>query len=116
MDRHVARRWGAAQAIAAMKLSTRLAIAMVALALFTTTAMALFSYRTIEAALVPHALERIDSHTRLLAAELEGYLRGVRADVVGFRSGAGPEGIVRARLNGGPSVRLRTDHIPSRGT
>src|SRR5689334_4352023 len=84
-----------------MKLSTRLSIAMVALVVLTAFVFGVSSYRTIETALVPTALDRIAAHTQLLKAEIEGQLRGVQADVAGFRTGPGPDGIVRARLNGG---------------
>jgi hypothetical protein len=48
-----------------MKLSTRLSIAMVALVAFTAAIIGMSSYRTIEVALVPAALERLAAHTRL---------------------------------------------------
>jgi hypothetical protein len=59
------------------------------------------SYRNLEGAILPRALERVDTHTRLLASELESYARGARADIVGFRSAVALEGVVRAHLAGG---------------
>jgi len=82
-------------------LSTRLAVAMVALVLLTASAVGILSYRNLEEAILPRALERIDTHTRLLASELESYARGARADILGFSSAVALEGVVRARLAGG---------------
>jgi PAS domain S-box-containing protein len=84
-----------------MRLSIRLAIAMIALVLMTVGAVSVLSYRNLEAAILPRALERIESHARLLASELEGYARGARDDILGFRSAVALEGMVRARLAGG---------------
>jgi len=84
-----------------MRLSIRLAIAMIALVLLTVGAVSVLSYRSLEAATWPRALERIDGHARLLAAELESYTRGARDDILGFRSAVALEGIVRAHLAGG---------------
>jgi PAS domain S-box-containing protein len=84
-----------------MRLSIRLAIAMIALVLLTVGAVSVLSYRNLEAATWPRAIERIDGHARLLASELESYTRGARDDIPGFRSAVALEGIVRARLAGG---------------
>jgi len=84
-----------------MRLSIRLAIAMIALVLMTVGAVSVLSYRNLEAAILPRALERIESHARLLASELEGYARGARDDILGFRSAVALEGMLRARLAGG---------------
>src|SRR6266404_756626 len=73
------------EAIATMKLSTRLSIAMVALVLFTAAAVALFSYRDLEAAILPRALERLETHAGLRATEFEYHVRGAVADVHGLR-------------------------------
>jgi len=50
-----------------MRLSIRLAIAMIALVLLTVGAVSVLSYRSLEAALLPRALERVESRVRLLA-------------------------------------------------
>lgn len=84
-----------------MSLFARLVIAMVTLVLVTATSIALLTYHNLEQAILPRALERVETHTRLLAAELESYVRGARADVLGFRSAVALEGIVRARGAGG---------------
>jgi len=84
-----------------MSLFIRLVIAMVALVLLTAASVGVLAYRNLEEAILPPALERIETHTQLLAAELESYVRGARADVLGFRSAVALEGIVRAQLAGG---------------
>jgi PAS domain S-box-containing protein len=84
-----------------MRLSLRLAIAMISLVLLTVGAVSFLSYRNLEAATWPRALDRIEGHARLLASELEGYARGARDDILGFRSAVALEGIIRAHLAGG---------------
>jgi hypothetical protein len=84
-----------------MGLSIRLAAAMIALVLLTVGAVSVLSYRNLEAAIFPRALERVEGHARLLASELEGYARGARDDILGFRSAVALDGMVRARLAGG---------------
>ena len=84
-----------------MSLFVRLVIAMVALVLLTATSIAVLTYHNLEQAVLPRAMERVETHARLLAAELESYVRGARADVLGFRSAVALEGIVRAHVAGG---------------
>jgi PAS domain S-box-containing protein len=82
-------------------LTTRLAVAMIALVLLTATAVGLLSYRGLEEAVLPRALERTETHTRLLASGLESYARGAGGDVLAFRSATALEGMVRSHLAGG---------------
>jgi PAS domain S-box-containing protein len=84
-----------------MRLSTRLTLAMVGLVLLTATAVGYFTYRNVEAFALPRGLDRIDTRTRVLAAELDAGVRAARADVVGFGSAVAIEGIIRSRLAGG---------------
>jgi len=84
-----------------MKLSTRMALAMVALVLPTALSVGLLSYRNIRSAILPRAAERIEVHVRVLAATLAAAVRGAREDAAGFREAAAIAGIVRARLAGG---------------
>jgi PAS domain S-box-containing protein len=84
-----------------MKLSTRLILAMVGLVVATAVAVGWLTYRNLETAILPRSLDRVESHVRLLAAELEIYARSARADVVGFRAAAALAGIVRAHAHGG---------------
>jgi PAS domain S-box-containing protein len=81
-----------------MKLSTRLILAMVALVLLSGAIIGVFTYRNVEALVLPRALARIDSDARLLALELEASVRGARADVLGFRASDGIARIVQASL------------------
>jgi hypothetical protein len=79
-----------------MKLSTRLTLAMVALVIFSATAVGVLTYRDLEAVIVPRAVERVESRVNLRAAELENYVRGARDDVLGSRAAAAIESIMRA--------------------
>ena len=82
-------------------LSTRLALAMVALVLFTAAAVGVLSYHNIESSVLPRALERTKTHVHLLASEFKGYMRGAYNDVLGFRAAVAVHNIILARLNGG---------------
>jgi hypothetical protein len=61
-----------------MKLSTRMALAMVALVLLTALSVGLLSYRNIRSAMLPRAAERVEVHVRVLAATLAAAVRGAR--------------------------------------
>ena len=91
----------AAPAIDDMKLSTRLTIAMVALVLFTAAAVGFFTYRALEAAILPQELGQLRSESRLRASELEAYVRGARDDVLGNRGASMISSIVDAHMSGG---------------
>jgi PAS domain S-box-containing protein len=90
-----------ASRLQATTLSTRLAAAMAILVLLTAAAMQSVTYRSLETAIRPAALERTEIHAQLLAADLQGYVRGAHSDVLGFRAAASIDGIIRARLAGG---------------
>jgi PAS domain S-box-containing protein len=83
----------------AMRLSTRLIVAMVALVLVTAAAVGILTYRNIEAIALPGALDRIETHTRILATEFEAPVIAARADV--RTQGRAVQGLVRASLAGG---------------
>src|SRR5258707_1026885 len=85
----------------AMRLSTRLTVAMTGLVLLTATTVGFLTYRDVEAVALPRGLDRIDTRTRVLVAELEAGVRAARADVIGFASAVAVDGIIRARLAGG---------------
>ena len=59
-----------------MTLATRLAIAMISLVTIAVTAVGWLSYRSLEQALLPRVLDRIETHSRLVAADLESYVAG----------------------------------------
>src|SRR5262245_32443414 len=61
-----------------MKLSSRLTLAMVGLVMVTAIAVGWTTYRNLEAVALPRALERVESHVRLLASDLAGHVRSAR--------------------------------------
>ena len=88
-----------------MSLSTRLMIAMVTLAFLTAAAAGFLAYRNIEAAILPLEFDRVKEHARQLAADLDVYVRGAKADVLSVRGSAAIDGIIQARLAGGRDPR-----------
>jgi PAS domain S-box-containing protein len=74
---------------------------MIALVTVAVSAVGWLSYRNLEQALLPRVLDRIESHSRLVAADLHSDTRGARADIAGFRSAAALNGLIRGRLAGG---------------
>jgi PAS domain S-box-containing protein len=84
-----------------MTLTTKLAAAMIALVAIAVTAVGWLSYHSLEQALLSRVLDRIETHSRLVAADLQSQVRGARADVAAFRSAAASNGLIRAHLNGG---------------
>jgi PAS domain S-box-containing protein len=86
---------------AALTLTARLAIAMVLLVAAAVTAVGWLSYRNLEQALLPRVLDRVETHSRLLAAGLQSHVAGARSDVATFPSHAAVHGMVLARFNGG---------------
>jgi hypothetical protein len=84
-----------------MTLTTRLAIAMIALVAIAVTAVGWLSYRNLEQALLLRARDRIETHSRQVATDLEYYAASATGDVIGFRSAAALQGLVRARKAGG---------------
>ncbi len=87
--------------MAKMTLTARLAAAMIALVAIAVSAVGWLSYRSLEQIIPPRVLERIESHSQLIANDLQAYVRGARADVASFRASTAANGMVRARLNGG---------------
>ena len=70
---------------ARMTLTTKLAVAMIALVAITVSAIGWLNYRSLEQALLPRVLDRIESQSRLVAADLEAYVAGARGDVAGLQ-------------------------------
>ena len=68
-----------------MTLATRLAIAMTFLVAIAVIAVGWLNYRSLEQALLPRVLDRIETHSRLIATELESHAAGARRDVAGYR-------------------------------
>jgi PAS domain S-box-containing protein len=84
-----------------MTLTTRLAIAMILLVAIAVSAVGWLSYRDLEQEILPRVLDRIETHSRLVAFDLESHVRGARGDISGFRSAAALNGLIRARVAGG---------------
>ena len=84
-----------------LTLTTRLAIAMIVLVVIAVFAVGYVSYRSLEQTLLPRVLDRIETHSKLQATDLQSYVRGARADVAAFSTYAAARGIVLAHFNGG---------------
>jgi PAS domain S-box-containing protein len=74
---------------------------MILLVAIAVTAVGWLNYRSLEQGFLPRVLDRIETHSRLVAADLQSHVRGARADVASFRASAAAHGMVLARLNGG---------------
>ena len=103
-----------------MTLTTRLAIAMIALVAIAVSAVGWLSYRNLEQALLLRARDRIETHARQVATDLEYYAASATGDVTGFRTAAALHGLVRARTAGGTdptdgvSEKVWRDRLASR--
>jgi PAS domain S-box-containing protein len=84
-----------------MTLTTRLAVAMIALVAIAVSAVGWLSYRSLEQALAPRMLDRIEAQSRFAAAALESHLQSAPGDITTFQGLAAVAGLMRARLNGG---------------
>ncbi len=84
-----------------MTLTTRLAIAMIALVAIAVSAVGWLSYRSVEQMIPPRVLDRTESHSRLIAADLQSHVRGAPADIASFRYAAALSGLIRGHLGGG---------------
>jgi PAS domain S-box-containing protein len=84
-----------------MTLTTRLAIAMIALVAIAVSAVGWLSYRSLEQAVLPRVLDRIETHSRFVANELASQVRTGRGDIATFHGLAAVTGLVRARFNDG---------------
>ena len=71
-----------------MTLATRLAVAMILLVALAVSAVGWLSHRNLELALLPRVLDRIETHSRFVAAELDSHVRGGPGDIPCRRLGA----------------------------
>jgi PAS domain S-box-containing protein len=94
-----------------MRLTTRLAIAMILLVAIVVFAVGWLGYRSIEQALLPRALDRVEAHSRLMATELEFYVAGARSDLMSYRADPGLTTMVRTAVAGGVDPR---ESLPAR--
>ncbi|MDU6325745.1 hypothetical protein, partial [Bradyrhizobium sp.] len=85
-----------------LTLTTRLAIAMILLVAMAVFAVGWLGYRSLESALLPRALDRIEAHSRLMATELENYVGGARNDLNGYRASPNLATLIRTLKTGGP--------------
>ncbi len=74
---------------------------MIALVAIAVSAIGWLSYRNLEQALLLRARDRIETHSRQVATDLEYYAASATGDVAGFRSSVALRGLVRARKAGG---------------
>ncbi len=93
---------------------------MIALVAIAVSAVGWLSYRSLEQALLQRARDRIETHSRQVATDLEYYAASATGDVAGFRSAVALQGLVRARKAGGidpidgVSYQIWRDRIASR--
>jgi len=95
---------------ARMTLATRLAVAMTFLVAVAVIAVGWLNYRSLEQALLPRVLDRIEAHARQIATELESHAAGARRDVASYRYIPGFAGLIRARMSGGADL---ADGVPA---
>ena len=88
-----------------MSLTSRLAIAMILLVAIAVSALGWLSYRSLEQALLPRALDRVEAHSRLMATELEFYAAGARSDLMSYRQDPGLATMIRTSVAGGTDPR-----------
>ena len=74
---------------------------MIALVAIAVSAVGWLNYRNLEQALLLRARDRIETHSRQLATDLEYYAASATGDVTGFRSAVGLQGLIHARRAGG---------------
>jgi PAS domain S-box-containing protein len=86
---------------AKMTLSARLTLAMVLLVAIAVAAVGWLSYSSAVQVILPRVLDRIETHSRLVAADIATYVAGARGDVAAFRSSAALNGLIRAHQAGG---------------
>jgi PAS domain S-box-containing protein len=84
-----------------LTLTSRLVIAMILLVAFAVFAVGYLSYRNLEQTLLPRVLDRIETHSKLVAIDLQAYVRGARADVSTISTYAAAHGMMLAHYNGG---------------
>jgi PAS domain S-box-containing protein len=84
-----------------MTLTTRLAVAMIALVAIAVSAVGWLSYRSLEQMIPPRVLDRTETHSRLVATDLQSHVRNAPADIASFRYAAALNGLIRGHLAGG---------------
>ena len=69
---------------------------MIALVAIAVSAVGWLSYRNLEQALLPRVLDRIETHSRFVAAELDSHVRSGPGDIATFQGLAAVSGVMRA--------------------
>jgi PAS domain S-box-containing protein len=77
------------QAVGGIKLSTRLALAMVSLVVVTTAVLSFITYHSVTGVAIPRALDRLATHARLSATDLQAALNSSRQDMSMIQGGNG---------------------------
>ena len=77
------------QAVGGIKLSTRLALAMVSLVVVTTAVLSFITYHSVTGVAISRALDRLVTHARLSATDLKTTLNNVRQDMSMIQGGSG---------------------------
>jgi PAS domain S-box-containing protein len=107
------------QAVGGIKLSTRLALAMVSLVVVTTAVLSFITYHSVTGVAIPRALDRLVTHARLSATDLKTALNNARQDISMIQGGNGVAQLGAAlasapfipetatRIRGGIATRLR---------
>ena len=84
-----------------LRLRQALIATEVALTIVLLAAAGLLSYWSVEQAVLPRVIDRLETHSRLLASDLESYVAGARGDIAGYRASTALNGLIRAHLAGG---------------
>ena len=87
-----------------MRLSTRLALAMVSLVLVTTAVLSVITYHLVAGVALPSALDRLATKAMLIASNLETVLNSVGQDVASLQNsnGVAQLGVARTALSASP--------------
>ncbi len=74
---------------------------MIALVAIAVSAVGWLSYRSLEQMIPPRILDRTETHSRLVASDLQSHVRNAPADIASFRYAAALNGLIRGHLAGG---------------
>ncbi len=74
---------------------------MIALVAIAVSAVGWLSYRSLEQMIPPRIIDRTETHSRLVATDLQSHVRNAPADIASFRYAAALNGLIRGHLAGG---------------
>jgi signal transduction histidine kinase/HAMP domain-containing protein len=95
-----------------MRLSTRFALATIALVVLTATVIGILNYRVFEAAGMPAAVDRFEMQTRQLTVGLEAATAGLRTDLLALRVTPSVQSL--ARVGDAADAQRRDALVPAR--